>query len=141
MSSGYTSTFNYLLLQGHSNNGFTPVSLVVPQQSSPTQVVLPVVTSTATSVGAVPLNNVRQLKPIQPVQPQMQPRVQVLPSPTNNGGHVPGVSFTPGGRHAQSANPGGAGHGGSMESLNSTLSSTLSFGSTTSTGIYDIVTI
>lgn len=121
-------------IQGHSNNGFTPVSLVVPQQSSPTQVVLPVVTSTATSVGAVPLNNVRQLKPIQPVQPQMQPRVQVLPSPTNNGGHVPGVSFTPGGRHAQSANPGGAGHGGSMESLNSTLSSTLSFGSTTSTG-------
>ena len=108
--------------------------MVVPQQSSPTQVVLPVVSSTATSVGAVPLNTARPLKPIQPVQPQMQPRVQVLPSPTNNGGHVPGVSFTPGGRHAQSANPGGAGHGGSMESLNSTLSSTLSFGSTTSTG-------
>lgn len=120
-------------IQGHSNNGFTPVSLVVPQQSSPTQVVLPVVTSTATSIGAVPLNNARPI-PIQAVQPQMQPRVQVLPSPTNNGGHLPSVSFTPGGRHAQSANPGGAGHGGSMESLNSTLSSTLSFGSTTSTG-------
>ena len=108
--------------------------MVVPQQSSPTQVVLPVVTSTATSIGAVPLNNARPI-PIQAVQPQMQPRVQVLPSPTNNGGHLPSVSFTPGGRHAQSANPGGAGHGGSMESLNSTLSSTLSFGSTMSTGI------
>ena len=81
------------------------------------------------------LQTAQPLKPIQPVQPQMQPRVQVLPSPNNNGGHVVGVSFTPAGRHSAGVNPGGAGHGGSMESLNSTLSSTLSFGSTTSTGI------
>ena len=80
------------------------------------------------------LQTARAMKPIQPVQPQMQPRVQLPPSPNNNGGHVHGVSFTPAGRNVQVANPGGAGHGGSMESLNSTLSSTLSFGSTTSTG-------
>ena len=80
------------------------------------------------------LQTAQPLKPIQPVHPQMQPRVQVMPSPTNNGGPVAGVSFTPAGRHAAVSNPGGAGHGGSMESLNSTLSSTLSFGSTTSTG-------
>jgi len=124
-------------IQGHSNNGFTPVSLVVPQSSntSPTQVVVPIVSSSATSVGAVPLlQTARAMKPIQPVQPQMQPRVQLPPSPNNNGGHVHGVSFTPAGRNVHVANPGGAGHGGSMESLNSTLSSTLSFGSTTSTG-------
>ena len=107
-----------------------------PSNTSPTQVVIPVVSSSAAPIRSVPLLQTAQpLKPIQPVQPQMQSRVQVLPSPTNNGGHLPGVSFTPAGRHGTVANPGGSGHGGSMESLNSTLSSTLSFGSTTSTGI------
>ena len=125
-------------MQGHSNNGFTPVSLVVPQQCniSPSNIAVPVVSSSVAPIRSVPLLQTAQpMKPIQPVQPQMQPRVQVLPSPNNNGGHVPGVSFTPAGRHGTTANPGGGGHGGSMESLNSTLSSTLSFGSTTSTGI------
>ena len=108
-----------------------------PSHTSPNQVVIPVVSSSGAPIRSVPLlQTALPLKPIQPVQPQMQSRVQVLPSPTNNGGHVPGVSFTPAGRHGTVHNPGGAGHGGSMESLNSTLSSTLSFGSTTSTGIY-----
>ena len=118
-----------------------PVNLVVPPSSNTSPVQLS--NSTATPVSAVapirsvpplPLQIAQPLKPIQPVQPQMQPRVQVLPSPTNSGGHAVGVSFTPAGRGHASSNPGGAGHGGSMESLNSTISSTLSFGSTTSTG-------
>lgn len=121
---------------GMSTNGFTPVTLSVPMSTMPMQ-------QLSINQQQQPLP-VQSLRPIQPVQGV--PQIQVTqPSPaaamgagTLGRGGGQGVSFAPGGR----TNPGynkisSGGKAGSMESLDSTQSltlSTYSYGSSTSTG-------
>ena len=129
-TAGYMHT-NYLQNQQQTNNGFSPVALSVPiQQQQPQhhqqqQNVLPM----------------QPIRPIQPVQGIPQVNSASVSGSPNAAAVVGGVSFAPGGKtgtggagYVQQPQQAGSNYGGSMESLNSTISSTLSFGSTISTG-------
>lgn len=108
-----------------SNNGFVPVSLSVPVDQPILQ-------------NLQPIRPIQPVQPVQPVQPQPRMAPQQHPQPVPQPVSAPagpGVSFMPGGRGAGYSKM-GPGHG-SMESLDSTQSLTLSigsYGSTTSTG-------
>ena len=131
----YPMHTNYLQdRQVVNNGGFTTATLTVPPQNTPA--------AGAATATVLPMQPIR---PIQPVQGIPQNLNQQSGSPSGGSGAgapIGGVSFAPGGKtgtggagYVQQMNPPGGSHGGSMESLNSTISSTLSFGSTISTGM------